>query len=73
MAAGWTTFLLERFWKSVKDEDPLSQLLRFDHRRKKGSFEYLKFYYEKRWHQKFDRKTPSMVCFDSLAQKPVAA
>jgi len=40
---------------------------------KRGLAEYFKFYNEKRWHQNFDRKTPSMVYFDSLAQKQAAA
>jgi putative transposase len=40
---------------------------------RKGLSQYFKFYNEKRWHQNFDRKAPSMVYFDSLAQKQAAA
>ncbi|MFA5322452.1 MAG: hypothetical protein WC373_07225 [Smithella sp.] len=31
--------------------------------------EYFKFYNDKRWHQNFDKKTPSMVYFGSLAHE----
>jgi putative transposase len=40
---------------------------------KRGLAEYFKFYNEKRWHHNFDKKTPGMVYFDSLAQKQAAA
>jgi hypothetical protein len=40
---------------------------------RKGLAPYFKFYNEKRWHQNFDRKTPSMVYFEALAQKQAAA
>jgi putative transposase len=40
---------------------------------RRGLGEYFKFYNEKRWHQNFDRKTPGMVCFESLAQKQAVA
>jgi len=40
---------------------------------KRGLTEYFKFYNDKRWHQNFDKKTPSMVYFGSLAQKQAAA
>jgi putative transposase len=38
-----------------------------------GLVNYFKFYNEKRWHNSFDKKTPNMVYFDTLAQRQAAA
>ena len=64
---------IERLWKSVKYEDIYLKSYGSMTEAKRGLSEYFKFYNEKRWHQNFDRKTPSMVYFDSLAQKQAAA
>jgi len=64
---------IERLWKSVKYEDIYLKSYGSMTEAKRGLAEYFKFYNEKRWHQNFDRKTPSMVYFDSLAQKQAAA
>ena len=64
---------IERLWKSVKYEDIYLKSYGSMTEARKVLFLYFKFYNEKRWHQNFDRKTPSMVYFDSLAQKQVAA
>ncbi len=64
---------IERLWKSVKYEDIYLKSYSSMTEARKGLSEYFKFYNEKRWHQNFDRKTPSMVYFDSLAQKQAAA
>jgi len=64
---------IERLWKSVKYEDIYLKAYNSMAETKKGLAAYFTFYNEKRWHQNFDRKTPSMVYFDSLAQKQAAA
>ncbi len=64
---------IERLWKSVKYEDIYLKAYSSITETRKGLSPYFKFYNEKRWHQNFDRKTPSMVYFDSLAQKQAAA
>ena len=64
---------IERLWKSVKYEDIYLKSYGSMTETRRGLSEYFKFYNEKRWHQNFDRKTPSMVYFDSLAQKQAAA
>ena len=64
---------IERLWKSVKYEDIYLKSYGSMTEAKRGLAEYFKFYNEKRWHQNFDRKTPSMVYFGSLAQKQAAA
>lgn len=64
---------IERLWKSVKYEDVYLKAYGSMTETKRGLSDYFKFYNEKRWHQNFDRKTPSMVYFDSLAQKQAAA
>lgn len=40
---------------------------------KKGLAIYFMFYNEKRWHQNFDRKTPTMVYLNTQPQRQVAA
>lgn len=64
---------IERLWKSVKYEDIYLKAYSSVTEARKGLSQYFQFYNEKRWHQNFDRKTPSMVYFDSLAQKQAAA
>ena len=64
---------IERLWKSVKYEDVYLKSYGSMTEAKRGLSLYFKFYNEKRWHQNFDKKTPSMVYFDSLAQKRAAA
>jgi len=64
---------IERLWKSVKYEDIYLKSYGSMTEARKGLAQYFIFYNEKRWHQNFDRKTPSMVYFDSLAQKQAAA
>ena len=64
---------IERLWKSVKYEDVYLKSYGSMTEARRGLFQYFKFYNEKRWHQNFDRKTPNVVYFDSLAQKQAAA
>lgn len=64
---------IERLWKSVKYEDIYLKAYGSMAEVKNGLSQYFKFYNEKRWHHNFDRKTPSMVCFDSLEQKQAVA
>ena len=64
---------IERLWKSVKYEDIYLKSYSSMTEARKGLTQYFKFYNEKRWHGNFDRKTPSMVYFESLAQKQAAA
>jgi putative transposase len=64
---------IERLWKSVKYEDVYLKSYGSMTETKRGLAEYFKFYNDKRWHQNFDRKTPSMVYFGSLEQKQAAA
>jgi putative transposase len=64
---------IERLWKSVKYEDIYLKAYSSMTEAKNGLSQYFKFYNEKRWHQTFDRKTPSMAYFDSLEQKQAAA
>ena len=64
---------IERLWRSVKYEDIYLKAYNSMAETKKGLTAYFTFYNEKRWHQNFDRKTPAMVYFDSLAQKQAAA
>jgi putative transposase len=64
---------IERLWKSVKYEDVYLKAYGSMTEARRGLSLYFKFYNEKRWHQNFDRKTPSMVYFDSLAQKQAVA
>jgi len=64
---------IERLWKSVKYEDVYLKAYHSMTEARRGLSDYFIFYNEKRWHQNFDKKTPSMVYFDSLAQKQAAA
>ena len=64
---------IERLWKSVKYEDVYLKAYGSMTEAKRGLSLYFKFYNEKRWHQNFDRRTPSMVYFGSLAQKQAVA
>jgi putative transposase len=64
---------IERLWKSVKYEDIYLKAYASITEVKNGLASYFKFYNEKRWHNKFDRKTPAMVYFAALSQKQVAA
>lgn len=64
---------IERLWKSVKYEDIYIKAYGSITEVRKGLASYFQFYNEKRWHQNFDRKTPSMFYSDSLAQKQAAA
>ncbi len=64
---------IERLWKSVKYEDIYLKAYASMAEVKHGLATYFKFYNEKRLHNSFDRKTPAMVYFDTLAQKQAAA
>jgi putative transposase len=64
---------IERLWKSVKYEDIYLKGYGSMGEVKKGLAAYFTFYNEKRWHQNFDRKTPSMVYSATLPQKQAAA
>ncbi len=64
---------IERLWKSVKYEDIYLKAYASMAEVKQGLATYFKFYNEKRWHNSFDRKTPAMVYFNTLAQKQAAA
>ena len=56
---------IERLWKSVKYEDIYLKSYGSMTETRRGLIEYFKFYNEKRWHQNFDRQTPSMVYLNS--------
>jgi putative transposase len=64
---------IERLWKSVKYEDVYLKTYHSMTETRRGLSLYFKFYNEKSWHQNFDKKTPSMVCFDTLEQKQAVA
>jgi len=64
---------IERLWKSVKYEDIYLKAYGSMAEVKKGLVTYFMFYNERRWHQNFDRETPSMVYCNSLPQKQAAA
>jgi len=64
---------IERLWKSVKYEDIYLKAYASMAEVKNGLASYFKFYNEKRWHNNFDRKTPSMVYFGTELQKQAAA
>jgi putative transposase len=64
---------IERLWKSVKYEDIYLKAYASITEVKNGLASYFKFYNEKRWHNNFDRKTPSMVYFSTQLQKQAAA
>ncbi len=64
---------IERLWKSVKYEDIYLKAYGSMGEAKKGLAIYFRFYNEKRWHQNFDRKTPSMVYFSTQSQRQAAA
>ena len=64
---------IERLWKSVKYEDIYLKAYASMAEVKSGLATYFEFYNEKKWHHTFDKKTPSMVYYDSLPQKQVAA
>lgn len=64
---------IERLWKSVKYEDIYLNAYTSMAEVKKGLGIYFQFYNEKRWHNNFDRKTPTMVYFCTESQKQAAA
>jgi putative transposase len=64
---------IERLWKSVKYEDIYLKGYASMAEVRNGLAIYFKFYNEKRWHNSFDKKTPNMVYFDTLAQRQAAA
>ena len=64
---------IERLWKSVKYEDIYLKAYASMTEVRNGLVSYFKFYNEKRWYNSFDRMTPNMVYFDTLAQKQAAA
>jgi putative transposase len=64
---------IERLWKSVKYEDIYLKGYASMAEVRNGLVNYFKFYNEKRWHNSFDKKTPNMVYFDTLAQRQAAA
>ena len=63
---------IERLWKSVKYEDIYLKGYDSMAEVKKGLATYFQFYNEKRWHQNFDRKTPSMVYFGTPQRQAAA-
>jgi len=64
---------IERLWKSVKYEDIYLKAYASMAEVKNGLTSYFQFYNEKRWHNNFDRKTPTMVYFGTESQKQAAA
>jgi len=64
---------IERLWKSVKYEDIYLKAYGSMAKVKKGLASYFMFYNEKRWHQNFDRKTPTMVYLSIQPQRQAAA
>ena len=64
---------IERLWKSVKYEDIHLKGYASMTEVRNGLVSYFKYYNEKRWHNSFDRMTPNMVYFGTLAQKQAAA
>jgi putative transposase len=60
---------IERLWKSVTYEDIYLKAYSSIGGVRKGLVNYFTFYNEKRWHQNFDRKTPSLVYYATLSQK----
>jgi putative transposase len=64
---------IERLWRSVKYEDIYLKAYASMTEVKKGLTTYFMFYNERRWHQNFDRKTPSMVYFNTQPQRQAAA
>jgi len=64
---------IERLWKSVKYEDIYLKGYASMAEVRNGLVNYFEFYNEKRWHNSFDKKTPNMVYFDTLAQRQAAA
>ena len=64
---------IERLWKSVKYEDIYLKAYASMTEVRNGLVSYFKYYNEKRWHNSFDRMTPNMVYFGTLAQKQAAA
>ena len=64
---------IERLWKSVKYEDIYLKAYTSMAEVRNGLTSYFQFYNEKRWHNSFDKKTPSMVCYDTESQKQAAA
>ena len=64
---------IERLWKSVKYEDIYLRAYNSMKELKKELADYFQFYNEKRWHNRFDRKTPAMVYWESLPQGQAAA
>jgi putative transposase len=70
----WTdNVFIERLWKSVKYEDIYLKAYGSMVEARKGLSAYFRFYNEKRWHQNFVRKTPTMVYFGTLTQRQDAA
>jgi len=64
---------IERLWKSVKYEDIYLKAYTSMAEVRNGLTSYFQFYNEKRWHNSFDKKTPSMVYYDTESQKQAAA
>lgn len=63
---------IERLWRSVKYEDVYLKSYASPSELRAGLIDYFKFYNEKRWHQNFDRKTPSMVYYDQPHRQAAA-
>ena len=64
---------IERLWKSVKYEDVCLKAYSLMNEARRRLCEFFKFYNEIKWHQNFDRNTPSMICFNLPAQKQAVA
>jgi putative transposase len=63
---------IERLWKSVKYEDVYLNAYASLSELRAGLTNYFNFYNEKRWHQNFDKMTPTMVYFGNLQNQAVA-
>ncbi|MBW2674259.1 MAG: transposase [Deltaproteobacteria bacterium] len=64
---------IERLWKSVKYDDIYLKAYGSMMELRKGLATYFTFYNDRRWRQSFDKKTPTMVCFNTQPQRQVAA
>ena len=64
---------IERLWESVKYEDIYLKASCSMTELRKGLANYFTFYNERRWHQNFDRKTPTMVYLGAEPQRQAAA
>lgn len=59
---------IERFWRSVKQEEFYLNEYRNVKELKKAIMAYIEFYNYKRWHQSLDYKTPAEIYFSGAAK-----